>query len=114
MIEVETVAAGGLWTTLIDANQLENALLNLCINARDAMPDGGRLTVETANKWLDARGARERDLPPGQYVTLCVSDTGSGMPKDVLERAQSNLRPRKCLSPSEAVIRPYQHYRMPR
>jgi PAS domain S-box-containing protein len=86
-IEVETIAAGGLWTTLIDANQLENALLNLCINARDAMPDGGRLTVETANKWLDARTARERDLAPGQYVTLCVSDTGSGMPKDVVERA---------------------------
>jgi PAS domain S-box-containing protein len=86
-IEVETIAAGGLWTTLIDANQLENALLNLCINARDAMPDGGRLTVETGNKWLDARAARERDLAPGQYVSLCVSDTGSGMPKDVIERA---------------------------
>lgn len=51
------------------------------------MPDGGRLTVETANKWLDERAARERDLAPGQYVTLCVSDTGSGMPKDVIERA---------------------------
>ena len=86
-IAVETVAAGGLWRTLIDPNQLENAYLNLCINARDAMPDGGRLTVETANKWLDHRAARERDLPPGQYVTLCVSDTGSGMPKDVIERA---------------------------
>jgi PAS domain S-box-containing protein len=86
-IEVETVAAGGLWTTSIDANQLENALLNLCINARDAMPDGGRLTVETSNKWLDARAARERDVAPGQYVTLCVSDTGSGMPKDVIARA---------------------------
>jgi PAS domain S-box-containing protein len=86
-IKVETVAAGGLWSTLIDANQLENALLNLCINARDAMPDGGRLTVETANKWLDERAARERDLAPGQYVTLCVSDTGSGMPKEVIERA---------------------------
>jgi PAS domain S-box-containing protein len=86
-IAVETVAAGGLWRTLIDPNQLENAYLNLCINARDAMPDGGRLTVETANKWLDNQAARERDLPPGQYVTLCVSDTGSGMPKDVIERA---------------------------
>jgi CheY-like chemotaxis protein len=86
-IEVETVAAGGLWRTLIDPNQLENAYLNLCINARDAMPDGGRLTVETANKWLDERAARERDLVPGQYVTLCVTDTGSGMPKDVIQRA---------------------------
>ncbi|MDB5509032.1 MAG: domain S-box protein, partial [Hyphomicrobiales bacterium] len=65
-IEVEVVGAAGLWPTLVDANQLENALLNLCINARDAMPDGGRLTIETANRWLDARAAAERDLAPGQ------------------------------------------------
>ena len=57
-IALEVVAAGGLWTTLVDPNQLENALLNLCINARDAMPDGGRLTIETANRWLDDRAAR--------------------------------------------------------
>jgi CheY-like chemotaxis protein len=81
------VAAGGLWTTLVDPNQLENALLNLGINARDAMPDGGRLTIETGNKWLDHRAARERDLPPGQYVTLCVSDTGTGMTPEVARRA---------------------------
>jgi PAS domain S-box-containing protein len=86
-VAVEVVAAGGLWTTLVDPNQLENALLNLCINARDAMPDGGRLTIETCNKWLDARAARERDLPPGQYVTLCVSDTGTGMTPEVARRA---------------------------
>ena len=86
-VAVEVVAAGGLWTTLVDPNQLENALLNLCINARDAMPDGGRLTIETGNKWLDARGARERDLAPGQYVTLCVSDTGIGMTPEVARRA---------------------------
>ncbi|GAA0595711.1 hypothetical protein GCM10009416_37570 [Craurococcus roseus] len=86
-VAVEVVAAGGLWTTLADPNQLENALLNLCINARDAMPDGGKLTIETANKWLDARAARERDLPPGQYVSLCVSDTGIGMTPDVARRA---------------------------
>ena len=67
--------------------QLENALLNLCINARDAMPDGGRLTVETANRWLDGRTARQRDLPPGQYVSLCVSDTGMGMTPKVVQRA---------------------------
>jgi PAS domain S-box-containing protein len=86
-IEVEVVGAAGLWMTLVDPNQLENALLNLCINARDAMPDGGRLTVESANKWLDAPAARERELPPGQYVSLCVSDTGTGMTPEVARRA---------------------------
>jgi len=86
-ITVEVVAAIGLWRTLVDPHQLENALLNLCINARDAMPHGGRLTVETANRWLDARGGRERDLAPGQYVSLCVSDNGTGMPEAVIARA---------------------------
>ncbi|KRB83052.1 two-component system sensor histidine kinase/response regulator [Sphingomonas sp. Root710] len=85
-IEVETVAAGGLWLTLVDANQLENAILNLCINARDAMPNGGRITIETSNKWLDHRAAAERGLDPGQYVTLCVSDTGTGIAKEDLQR----------------------------
>jgi signal transduction histidine kinase/PAS domain-containing protein len=87
-IELEVVGAGGLWTTRVDPSQLENAILNLCINARDAMaPDGGRLTIETANKWLDERAARERDLPPGQYVSLCVTDTGVGMSAEVAQRA---------------------------
>lgn len=86
-IRVETVAAGGLWNTIADESQVENALLNLCINARDAMPAGGHLTIETANRWLDERGAAERDVPPGQYVSLCVSDDGSGMTHEVIARA---------------------------
>ena len=83
---LEVVGAVGLWTVQVDPHQLENALLNLCINARDAMPDGGRLTIETANKWMDERAARERDLPAGQYVSLCVTDTGTGMPPDIIQR----------------------------
>ncbi|KQP61557.1 hypothetical protein ASG40_02470 [Methylobacterium sp. Leaf399] len=86
-VTLEVVGAGGLWLVMVDPNQFENALLNLCINARDAMPGGGRLTVETANKWLDDRAAAERELPPGQYVSLCVTDTGTGMTRDVIERA---------------------------
>ena len=86
-VEVEVVAAGGLWTTLVDPNQLENALLNLCINARDAMPTGGRLTIETGNRWLDARAAEQRDMEPGQYISVCVSDTGTGMSADVIAKA---------------------------
>ncbi len=86
-IKLETVLGTGLWPTLCDPNQLENAILNLCINARDAMPDGGRLTIETANICLDERGARERDMQPGQYVAICVGDTGIGMPPEIVARA---------------------------
>ncbi len=86
-IAVEVVGKAGLWLALVDENQLENALLNLCINARDAMPDGGRITIETANKWLDVRASKQRDLPEGQYLTLCVTDTGTGMTPEVIERA---------------------------
>jgi signal transduction histidine kinase/ActR/RegA family two-component response regulator len=85
-IHTEVVGAAGLWPTLVDQNQLENALLNLCINARDAMPEGGRLTVETANKWLDDRAAKERELAPGQYISLCVTDTGTGMTPELISK----------------------------
>ena len=86
-VEVETVETAGIWTTLVDPNQLENAIINLCINARDAMPHGGRITIETANRWLDERAARERDLEPGQYISICVTDTGTGMTPDVVAKA---------------------------
>ena len=86
-IDVEVVGASGLWPILVDPNQLENAVLNLCINARDAMPEGGKLTIETANRWLDERAARKHDLPVGQYVSICVTDTGTGMAPDIIAKA---------------------------
>jgi len=83
-VTLEFVGAVGLWTARVDATQLEGAILNLCINARDAMaPNGGRITIETANKWLDDRNAAERELPAGQYLSICVTDTGSGMTPEV-------------------------------
>lgn len=85
-IAVEVVGAAGLWLTKVDPVQLESALLNLAINARDAMPEGGRLTIETANKWLDDRASRGRDLNPGQFLSVCVTDTGTGIPKNVIDR----------------------------
>ena len=86
-VVLETVLASGLWPALCDAHQLENAVLNLSINARDAMPDGGRLTVETANSHLDEAYARTQPgLLPGDYVCVSVSDTGLGMPPEVLAR----------------------------
>jgi PAS domain S-box-containing protein len=86
-VSLAVVAAEGLWNTLVDPNQLENALLNLAINARDAMPDGGNLVVETANQILDDGKATQRDLAPGAYVVLSVTDTGIGMSQEVIERA---------------------------
>jgi PAS domain S-box-containing protein len=85
---LETVLAGGLWKTHADANQLENAILNLAINARDAMPDGGRVTIETLNCYLDDDYVSNYpDLVAGQYVMIAVSDEGTGMSPAILERA---------------------------
>lgn len=86
-IELETVLASGLWRVEADSNQLENAILNLAVNARDAMPQGGKLTIETANTHLD-RGysVQNAEVTPGQYVVICVSDTGSGMDERTLQR----------------------------
>ena len=81
------VAEGHVSPILADAGQMENALLNLCINARDAMPDGGTLTIETADERLDAVAAAARGLAPGDYIRLSVTDTGAGMPPEVLARA---------------------------
>ena len=91
-VKIETSLAPELWSTLCDPNQLENALLNLVINARDAMPDGGHITIETSNCVLaDSRGLQIDSLsgrvPNGEYITLFVVDTGSGMPPSVIERA---------------------------
>ncbi|WP_309085639.1 ATP-binding protein [Chelativorans sp.] len=84
-IRLETVLAGGLWRTYADPNQLESALLNLAVNARDAMPDGGRLTIETQNAFLDARyAAAHLGVAEGQYVLVAVTDTGTGIPPEVL------------------------------
>jgi PAS domain S-box-containing protein len=85
---LEIVTAGGLWLTRCDPHQLENAVLNLAINARDAMPDGGKLTIETANSHIDnAYASRAREIAPGQYVCICVTDTGTGMTADVVRKA---------------------------
>jgi PAS domain S-box-containing protein len=87
-IRFETVLAGGGWRTHADPNQLENVLLNLAVNARDAMPEGGRLTIETQNAHLDARyAAAHLGVAAGQYVLIAVTDTGSGMPEEVIAKA---------------------------
>ena len=88
-ITVETVLAGGLWKIAVDANQLENAILNLAVNARDAMPNGGRLTIETSNSYLDDAyvAANSDGFVAGQYVLLAVTDSGAGMSREVRERA---------------------------
>jgi len=86
-ITVQMVGAAGLWRTQADPNQLENAILNLALNARDAMPQGGRLTIETANAYFDPHHAAEAEVEPGQYIVIAVTDTGAGMTKEVAAQA---------------------------
>jgi two-component system NtrC family sensor kinase len=86
-ISLEIVGAAGVWPIEADLNELEAALLNLAVNARDAMPSGGKLTIEASNSYLDANYCRDHELQPGQYVQISVTDTGSGMTPDVIDRA---------------------------
>ena len=87
-IEISLVRGTDLWPATVDRSQLENAVLNLAVNARDAMPKGGRLTIETANAEFDEDfAAANPEVPPGGYVMIAVSDTGTGMAADVLARA---------------------------
>ncbi|QDP20355.1 PAS domain-containing hybrid sensor histidine kinase/response regulator [Sphingomonas xanthus] len=87
-VEVETVLAPRVWPIEVDPNQFENAIINLAVNARDAMPDGGKLTIETQNTHLDHQyTSRHPEISPGQYVVICISDTGSGMDPETLSKA---------------------------
>ena len=87
-VEVEVVGTAGSWQIEVDPNHLETTLLNLVINSRDAMPDGGKITLEVANIFADEEYCRlNPEFSPGQYVLICVSDTGCGMPPDVVDHA---------------------------
>jgi signal transduction histidine kinase/ActR/RegA family two-component response regulator len=86
-IAVETILGSGLWPTFVDASQVENAIVNLVVNARDAMPEGGRITIETANASLDEAYCRQfGDVAPGQYTLLSVTDTGTGISPENLRK----------------------------
>ena len=86
-ITVQMLGVTSVWPTLVDASQLENALLNLCLNARDAMPDGGRISIETANLKLDQDSARAQEMTEGDYLSLTVTDSGTGMTREVMAKA---------------------------
>ena len=99
-VSLEIVGGGGVWPVEADAAELEAAILNLAVNARDAMPEGGKLTIEASNSYLDDSYCRQNaDVQPGQYVQIAVTDTGSGMPKDVIERAFEPFFTTKAIRP---------------
>jgi signal transduction histidine kinase len=106
-IHVETVLAGGLWRTFADPAQLESAIINLAINARDAMPTGGKLTIETANSDLDERYVRAHaGVEPRQHGLVSVSDTGIGMAPEVVERASiRSIRPERGSAQASVSVR---------
>ena len=104
-IEVKVASTAGLWPVLADAPQLKNALLNLSTNARDAMPEGGRLTIETANRPLDARSAADPDLA-GAYVSLCVTDTGMRSCRQVGHRYPASSARNGCARTRPALRAP--------
>jgi len=88
LINIEVVGAAGLWEIEVDTNQLETALINVAINSRDAMPNGGKLTIEAANTYLDTAYCQTiPELSPGQFVVICITDTGEGMDRDIVSRA---------------------------
>ena len=87
-IELESISGAGLWNVEADASELESTLLNLALNARDAMPDGGKLTIETSNAYLDEEYCREHDgVAPGQYILIAITDSGAGMSAETIDRA---------------------------
>jgi signal transduction histidine kinase len=95
-VTVETVLGGGLWRANVDPNQLEVAIINLAVNARDAMPDGGKLTIETANVYLDdIYAASQVEVVPGQYVMVAVTDSGVGMTPEVIAKPSIRSLPRR-------------------
>jgi signal transduction histidine kinase len=93
-ISFEFIGGAGLWITEIDPAEFEAAILNLVVNAKDAMPQGGKLTIEASNSYLDdAYCKRHPDVQPGQYILIAVSDSGSGMRDEVVGRSTPSLRP---------------------
>ncbi|MGC1981659.1 MAG: ATP-binding protein [Pseudolabrys sp.] len=87
-IELETISGAGLWNVEVDASEMESTLLNLALNARDAMPTGGKLTIETSNAYLDDEYCREHEgILPGQYILVAITDSGAGMSAETIDRA---------------------------